>query len=61
MKKKSIKIILIVTMCFSLNGCMMLEAPFRLINALVGTAFNVVGGAFNLIQKLPTPPPGVFF
>ena len=61
MRDKSIKIILILLVCFSLNGCMLLDAPLRLVNALVGTTFNIVGGALNLIQKLPTPPPGVFF
>ena len=61
MEKKAIRILFILVMCYFLNGCMLLEAPFMLVNAIVGTAFNVVGGAFNLINKLPTPPPGVFF
>lgn len=40
----------------SLNGCALLQIPGKVVE---GT-FGILGQVFKIIQKLPTPPPGVF-
>ncbi|MBP6343496.1 MAG: hypothetical protein KA403_06165 [Candidatus Omnitrophica bacterium] len=41
---------LMLLLCFSLSGCALLKMPFQLLGQLFGIA-----------QKVPTPPPWVFF
>jgi len=42
-------VIVVIFVCLSLSGCALLRLPF-----------DILGGIFKLIQKLPIPPPWVF-
>ena len=56
-KKNYIFFITLGLICIFENGCAVLNLPFK----AIGIAMDIVGEAFKLAQKLPTPPPGVFF
>lgn len=47
--KKSIIYALVVLLCLSQSGCALLKLPFQ-----------ILGEAFELLKKIPLPPPGVF-
>ena len=40
---------LVVLVCLTASGCSLLKLPFQ-----------ILGEVFELIKKLPKPPPGVF-
>ena len=58
--KRVIIMCIMVGFCFFLSGCAVLNIPAQ----IVGGTFKVIGsiaqGLFDLIKKLPKPPPGVF-
>jgi len=59
MKRIVCKVILILVLvfCFSfLGGCSLVTLPIKATEMV----FNLIGKAFDLAKKMPTPPPGVF-
>jgi predicted aminopeptidase len=58
--KKYYSMFLLIALCvmvMSLSGCALLQIPAQLID---GT-FSLLGKILNIANKLPKPPPGVFF
>ena len=46
----------VLILILAVSGCAILELPVKVVE---GT-FGILGQLLKLIQKLPTPPPGVF-
>jgi hypothetical protein len=40
-----------------LSGCAILQVPF----SIAKSSFDLLGKIFSTVDKLPKPPPGVFF
>jgi hypothetical protein len=57
MSKKQLFILILGVVCVFQCGCAVLQIPL----AAIGLVKTVVGGALQVIQKLPKPPPWVFF
>jgi len=47
--KISFFIVFLCILCFSQSGCALLKVPF-----------SILGGIFNILKKVPMPPPWVF-
>ena len=64
-KRRYLFVIFIIYSAFILCGCATARGsgagPVEMIGALVSLPFHVLGLTFELINKLPKPPPGVFF
>ena len=60
---KMFPVVVIVLACFSmmLAGCSLLSAPFQLVGGTINTVGQVISSLVGLAEKMPTPPPGVFF
>ena len=56
MKKKAVVTAIAISSIFT-SGCAVVQLPFR----AVGATFGLLGETVKLIQKLPMPPPWVFF
>jgi len=54
--KKYLLMALLLLAVACLSGCSLLQLPFM----LVGETLKLVGKVFQVIDKLPKPPPGVF-
>ena len=54
--KRLLIICLILISCFLFGGCSLLTLPIK----ATQLAFDVIGKAFELAEKMPSPPPGVF-
>ena len=60
MNKKQLILASIVLICIFLSGCAILQLPGKVVGGTLKTAWNIAGGVFNLLKKMPKPPPGVF-
>ncbi|OGX28331.1 MAG: hypothetical protein A2705_03085 [Omnitrophica WOR_2 bacterium RIFCSPHIGHO2_01_FULL_52_10] len=55
--KKTVLILLLCAVCTASSGCALLKVPL----ALMKLPFTIAWEALKFAQKLPKPPPGVFF
>ncbi|HEC68954.1 MAG TPA: hypothetical protein ENI31_01510 [Candidatus Omnitrophica bacterium] len=60
MRDKNFKIIILLVSVLFLEGCFLIQLPFQLVSGVFKTTFGIIGGALNLLGKIPLPPPGVF-
>lgn len=56
-RKIYLKLVLLAALVVVLNGCVLLEIPGR----IIGGTFDLLGKLLGVIDKMPKPPPGVFF
>lgn len=56
-KNKYISILICLIIVFTFSGCSLLQAPFELAKA----PFTLLGEILKVVDKLPKPPPGIFF
>lgn len=49
--------LILVVFCFFQSGCALLTVPLT----LVKIPFSLLGKIMSIVDKLPKPPPGVFF
>ena len=57
LNKKYCLTFLLLFVVFTQSGCALLQIPGSLIN---GT-FSLLGKVLGVVEKMPKPPPGVFF
>jgi len=50
-------VMILIGMCLTMSSCALLQAPVELVKA----PLTLIGEVFKLAQKMPKPPPGVFF
>ncbi|UCD14909.1 MAG: hypothetical protein JSV34_04070 [Candidatus Omnitrophota bacterium] len=55
--KKQIVIFIVALFCVFQCGCAILQLPLT----VMSFAKNLIGGTLQLLDKLPKPPPWVFF
>ncbi|VAX35195.1 hypothetical protein MNBD_UNCLBAC01-2001 [hydrothermal vent metagenome] len=57
LNKKYYLIFLLLFFIFTQSGCALLQVPVSVVN---GT-FSLLGKVLGIVEKMPKPPPGVFF
>ena len=58
MKKRNYYLLMLLLLfCLSLSGCALLQVPL----ALLEVPLKLLGEVLKIVQKMPMPPPWVFF
>jgi len=59
-KKKLFVLLLAIGFLFFVNGCAVLNIPFKIASGIIGGVLNVTKTVVSIANKLPKPPPGAF-
>ena len=59
-RKKLIVLFVAIGILFLVNGCAVLNIPFKIAGGVTGGVLSVIKTVVSIANKFPKPPPGVF-